>query len=131
MGQWTLFWTLNFKVEYRCRFKTVKWWVICWKVGVIVKYYGFSVVFMERMSRKMGTFTWEEGNLLAKIQEEQRTDETESERELKLKRKEWSLNMATSSVLGRMTVFEIANKLFVGYIGPLRLSSEEYIKFHF
>lgn len=79
----------------------------------------------------MGTFTWEEGNLLAKIQEEQRTDETESERELKLKRKEWSLNMATSSVLGRMTIFEIANKLFIGYIGPLRLSSEEYIKFHF
>ena len=36
----------------------------------------------------MGTFTWEEGNLLVKIQEEQRTDETESERELKLKRKE-------------------------------------------
>ena len=129
MGQWTLFWTLNFKVEYRCRFKTVKW-VICWKLGVIVKYYGFSIVFMERMSRKMGTFTWEEGSLLAKIQEEQRTDETGSERELKLKRKEWPLNMATGSVLGCMIIFEIANKLFIGCIGPLRLSSEEYIKFH-
>lgn len=49
------------------------------KTGVIIKYYGLSIVFVERMSRKMGTFTWEEGNLLAKIQEEQRMDENESE----------------------------------------------------
>ena len=75
---------------------------------------------MERMSQKMGTFTWEEENLLklAKIEEEQRMDETESEWELKLKRKEWPLNMATRSVLGHMIIFEIANKLFIGYIGP-------------
>lgn len=36
--------------------------------------------------------------------------------------------MATSSVLGHMVIFEIANKLFIGYIGPLRFKFRRMYK---